>query len=31
MSKIMDWLENKFAPAMSKITQNPGCPPFPAR
>ena len=23
MSKIMDWLENKFAPAMSKITQNP--------
>lgn len=23
MSKIMDWLENKFAPAMSKITRNP--------
>ncbi len=23
MSKIMDWQENKFAPAMSKITQNP--------
>lgn len=23
MRKIMDWLENKFAPAMSKITQNP--------
>ena len=23
MSKIMDWLENMFAPAMSKITQNP--------
>lgn len=23
MNKIMDWLENKFAPAMSKITQNP--------
>lgn len=23
MSKIMDWLENKFSPAMSKITQNP--------
>lgn len=23
MGKIMDWLENKFAPAMSKITQNP--------
>ena len=23
MSKIMDWLENKFDPAMSKITQNP--------